>query len=92
MDDLGISSLTTDYDALRETALSVLADTDSAIPLLRDAVRERLSADGEAEQRAGERFDELAAEHDERRRTWQEAAEEAWDEQLISVARLAGEF
>jgi acetolactate synthase-1/2/3 large subunit len=92
MNDLEISSLTADYDALHETTLSVLADTDSAIPALHDAVQERLDADEDAERRVQKRFDELATEHNQRRRTWREAAEEAWDERPISVARLAGEL
>ena len=92
MDDVGISSLTADYDALRETTMSILADTALAVPALYNAVSERLDADETAARRAEERFDELATEHDERRATWQEAAKEAWDEEPISIPRLAGEL
>ncbi|MFW5918100.1 MAG: thiamine pyrophosphate-binding protein [Haloferacaceae archaeon] len=89
--ELGVSSLVADYYDKRETDLAILADTALAVPQLRDAVAERLEDDTDAQRRAEERFDELAAEHDELREEWAQQAEDASDETPISVPRLASE-
>lgn len=89
--ELEVSSLIADYYDQRETDVSILADTELAVPAIRDAVRERLDADDAARRRAEERFDEFAARHEDQRAEWVEQAEEQWDEEPVSVARLAGE-
>ncbi|MFB6097346.1 MAG: thiamine pyrophosphate-binding protein [Haloferacaceae archaeon] len=89
--ELEVSSLVADYYDRRETDVSMLADTELAVPAIRDAVRERLEADDAARRRAEERFEAFAERHDAQREAWLEQAEEEWDEEPISVARLAGE-
>jgi acetolactate synthase-1/2/3 large subunit len=89
--ELGVSSLVADYYDKRETDVAMLADTELAVPQLRDAVLGRLNDDSSARSKANERFDELAAQHDELREQWAEEAEDAWDETPVSVPRLAGE-
>lgn len=90
--DLEASSLTGEYYALRETDVAIMANTELAIPELRDAVAERLDDDNEARQRADQRADELADRHREQREAWAETAADAWDETPVSVPRLAGEL
>jgi len=90
-DDLGASSLTSDYYALRETDVDVLADTELAVPALVDAVVDRLEADPRRRERAEARFETLAARHDEQRAAWRAEADAAADETPISVPRLADE-
>jgi acetolactate synthase-1/2/3 large subunit len=86
------SGLVSDQFALRETALSVTADTALAVPALRDAVQERLDTDPAARRRADARLAELEGVHDEQRRDWQAEAEAAWNETPISLPRVAGEI
>ncbi len=76
---------------LRETALSVAADTALAVPLLRDAVVERLADDAAARERAADRAAAMAERHDERRAAWRASAEAARDEEPVSLPRLAAE-
>ena len=90
--ELGASSLTADYYALRETEIPILADTERAIPVLVDAVKERLAATPSRRQSCEKRFDDLKARHEAQRESWQKAAAEQWDEKPISTARLAGEL
>ena len=90
--DLEASSLTGDYYALRETDVAIMADTELAIPALRDAVAERFDADGSAETRAEERAHELGERHRDQREAWQEQAADAWDETPVSLPRLSGEL
>ena len=90
--ELNASSLTADYYSMRETDLPIMADTELAVPMLVDAVSERLEADESLQQRAEERFEELASRHESRNKQWQHEAEEAWDDTPISTARLAGEI
>jgi len=86
------SGLVSDQFALRETTLSMAADTALAVPQLRDAVQSRLDADDAARRRANARLDELAGVHDEQRAAWQAEAEAAWDETPISLPRVTGEI
>ena len=90
--DLEKSSLVMGFEETRDTALSVLADTRLALPLLADAVTERLDADSRAEERAEARFDAVAERHRAQRDEWQDVVEERWDETPISPPRLAAEL
>ena len=90
--ELGVSSFTADYYALRETDVPILADTELAIPALVDAVRERIDDDESLQRKTDERFEELKAKHEDQRAAWRDQAEEEWDEEPISTARLAGEI
>jgi acetolactate synthase-1/2/3 large subunit len=90
--ELGASSLFPQYYARRETDVSILADTELAIPALERAVAERLDADEGQRQRADDRFESLAERHREQRATWQAEAEAAWDETPIATARTAAEI
>ncbi|MFC6766101.1 hypothetical protein [Natrinema soli] len=62
--ELGASSLTADYYALRETEIPRLADTEHAIPVLVDVVEERLAATPSRRRACEKRFDELKAKHE----------------------------
>jgi acetolactate synthase-1/2/3 large subunit len=90
--ELGASSLFPQYYAQPETDVSVLADTELAIPALERAVAERLEANESRRRRAEERSDSLAERHHEQRAAWQEEAEAAWDESPVSTARTAAEI
>lgn len=87
--DLEASSLTHDYCALRETALSITADTAIAIPELREAIETAVGGDAG---RIEERRAELARLHDEQRQAWANAVEETWDETPVSLPRLSHEL
>lgn len=90
--ELGASSLFPQYYALRETDVSILADTALAIPALQQAVAERLDADADRRRRAEERFASLAERHREQRAAWREEADDRWDETPIATARTAVEI
>ena len=77
---------------LQQTALSVVADTDVAVPMLADAVRERLDGDGGGTGDVEARRERVAERHEERAREWQERVEESWDNDPISLPRLASEI
>ena len=87
-----VSSLFPNYYAQRETDVAIAADTELAVPALRDAVTARVEADDALRQRADERFDELAARHDEQREAWAERVDETWDETPIALPRLTAEL
>lgn len=87
---LRTSGLVSDCFAMRETELSLTADTHLAVPALVDAVRERL--DDGARQAATERRERFAARHADQRAAWEREAAEAWDESPISLPRVAGEI
>ena len=90
--ELGASSLFPQYYAMRETDVSVLADTELAIPALTEAVAERLDADAGLRERAEDRYASLAERHREQRAAWQAEAEEVWDDSPLSTARVAAEI
>jgi acetolactate synthase-1/2/3 large subunit len=90
--DLEKSSLVMGFEEPRDTELSVLADTQLALPKLAEAVRERLDDDSRARERVDERYDAVAERHRRQREAWQDVAEERWDEEPISPPRLAGEL
>ena len=86
------SGLVSDQFALRETDLSITADTALAVPQLRDAVQSRLDRDTEACERVRSRRAALEGVHDDQRAAWRDEAEAAWDETPISLPRVAGEI
>jgi acetolactate synthase-1/2/3 large subunit len=86
------SGLVSDQFALRETDLSITADTALAVPQLRDAVQSRLDRDTEARERVRSRRAALEGVHDDQRAAWRDEAEAAWDETPISLPRVAGEI
>ena len=85
------SGLVSDTFALRETELSIRADTALAVPALRDAVQSRLESDAAARKRAETRLDELAGVNAETRAGWQADAEAVRDETPISLPRAMSE-
>lgn len=87
-----ISSLVPNAYAQRETDVRLAADTELAVPALRDAVTERIEDDDALERRVEERFDELADRHERLRDSWMEQVEETWDETPIALPRLATEL
>ncbi|MFB6160552.1 MAG: thiamine pyrophosphate-binding protein [Haloferacaceae archaeon] len=91
-DHLRTSGLVSDRFAMRETELSVTADTALAVPALVDAVRERLDANEAARRRKRRRLDRIEGRHDEQRAAWRRAAEDAWDETPISLPRVTAEI
>lgn len=92
MGDLEASSVTHDYCEFAHADHSLLADTALAVPALRDAVNEKLAANSAAQERAQERFEYWAREHEARREAWRQEAEAASDESPISPAFLAHEL
>ncbi|WP_416841492.1 thiamine pyrophosphate-dependent enzyme [Haloferax sp. DFSO52] len=92
LDDYELSSLVPDYCELRETTVSVNADTELALAALRRAVADKLDGDSAAQQRIEDRTAELEALHDEQREEWEAEAAAAWDEDPISVPRLTAEL
>lgn len=91
LDDIGLSSLTTDYYALDERDLSILADSALALPELVDACERHLEEDDARRERARERSATLAKRHHQQRESWQKTASDRWDETPISPQRLVGE-
>lgn len=87
--DLGISSWSADYGSLFSADVSVLADTSSALPVLRDLCAE-LVADDDADRAAQRtaRREELAAAHTAKRAAWRAKAEQHVDGEPMSTARL----
>lgn len=91
-EDLRISSFTADYYALEERELSILADSDLALPALRDACKERLDGDSQLQDRVADRLATLREQHERQRMNWEETATERADEQPVSPPRLAAEL
>lgn len=90
--ELGASSLTADYNGLRETEIPVLADLELALPALVGAVRDRIADDTGLQQKADNRFAKMEEKHETQRAEWEQEAESSWDETPISIPRLAGEI
>ncbi len=89
--DIGLSELrqskwTEDLGDFQPVALSIVADTRLALPVLRTLVRDRLGG-----RDVGPRRRELAAMHDAVRKGWEEQAREDWDAAPMTAARLASE-
>lgn len=87
--ELEASGLFPNTYAKRDIDVPILADTETAIPALLASVEEKL--DPQARERAEERYATVASLHEEQRERSRTEAEEAWDEDPISTARLVGE-
>jgi acetolactate synthase-1/2/3 large subunit len=79
------------YQKFPECAQRVLADTELAIPQLTDLCRARVAKDARLAKRIEERKQAVGGMHDRQRARWREEAREGWDDQPISLARLASE-
>lgn len=90
--DLETSSLVVGFEEPRDTELSMVAETRLAIPMLTEAVADRLDADPSARRRVDARADAVADRHRRQREQWQSVCEERWDETPISPPRLAAEL
>ena len=90
--DMGLAELrqskwAEDLGQFQPVALSIVADTRLAIPVLRAAVRERAAGRDRAARCA-----ELQRKHDEIRARWDRDAREDWDASPLSAPRLASEI
>lgn len=90
--DLEASSLFPNYYSLEEIDVPILANSEIAVGQLADAVQKRLQANEDSRRRAGERYERYATQHDEQRVKWLKDAEDEWDDEPISPARIAGEI
>ncbi len=92
--DLGLSELRTakwaeDLGQLQPVDLSIVADTQVAMPALNALVRERVRSDDPARAARRER---VAAMHGEIHARWAEEARRGWDDAPMTPARLASEI
>ncbi|TMC79014.1 MAG: thiamine pyrophosphate-binding protein [Chloroflexi bacterium] len=90
--DIGLSELrqskwAEDLGQFQPVALSIVADTRLAIPVLRAAVRERAGGRDRSARCA-----ELQRKHDEIRARWERDAREDWDASPLTAPRLASEI
>ena len=89
--DIGLAELrqskwAEDLGDFQPVALSIVADTRLALPVLRSLVRERGSRDRAARRK------ELAAAHDAIHARWQRESREDWAASPMTAARLANEI
>jgi acetolactate synthase-1/2/3 large subunit len=91
-DDLDASSLVPGYYAIRETSVSMLANSELAIPILKDAINKRIGNNVEIKNRIKNRTLEMGKIHTSQRETWKSMVKEHWDENPISIPRLAQEI
>lgn len=89
--ELGISGTFPNTYPARETDVPILADTKLAVPALSDAVKSQLEANASAQQRATDRYAEVAEQYSSLKESFETEAESVWNESPISTPRLAGE-
>lgn len=89
---LETSSLVHDYCELRESKLSILADTELAIPALVEALDDRLDGNASTRERIDDRKSELAAVHGEQQEQWNQQLEDSWSDSPVSLPRLTHEL
>ncbi len=89
--DLHISKWSQDYMQLQETDLHIAADTLVAIPELTKFCEELLGKNGAKREGIRKRFDDHKRTHEALRAKWQEEVRKTWNQQPMSLPRLAHE-
>jgi acetolactate synthase-1/2/3 large subunit len=80
------------YYEIRETSVSMLANSELAIPILKDAIDKRIGNNAEIKNRIKNRTQRMGEIHTSQRETWKSMVKEHWDENPISIPRLAQEI
>lgn len=91
-DDLESSSLIPEYYAIRETEVSILADSELAIPALKNSIVERIGDSKSIKEKIQKRAQKMGKIHSKQREEWSLAIKETWDEKPIAPSRLAQEI
>jgi acetolactate synthase-1/2/3 large subunit len=90
--DLNISKWSQDYMQLQETDLHVVADTLVALPQLTRFCEDMLSKNGKKKEQLRQRLDEHKRTHEALRAAWREEVKKTWNQEPMSVPRLAHEI
>ncbi len=89
--DIDISKWAMGYQKFPPASQRVLADTELAIPLLTQMLKDRIGKDSKLAKGVKERAAAVKEIHDKQRAKWAEEAKAAWDLSPISLPRLAAE-
>jgi acetolactate synthase I/II/III large subunit len=88
--DLEISAWSHDFAQLHPVDHQVTADTVVALPLLLERCRELEARDPGRREARAQRKEQLQAHHEATQAQWRAQADEVWQQQPVSTARLAG--
>jgi acetolactate synthase-1/2/3 large subunit len=90
--DLEISAWSMDYQRFRRADLRILGDTAQGVPALTELCRERIASNAGIQRRIAARRDRLSAISAAGRKQWSAEVREHWDDDPISLPRLASEL
>lgn len=92
LDHLLASGFVADYQRLQPVSLNITADTEVFLPELVKRVRAALSKAGQDEPNRSDRRTRIASRHEALRAGWRQRAQHGWDDEPISVPRLASDL
>ena len=87
-----MSSLFANSYAQRKIDVRIAADTELAVPALRDSIVEQVEDDDALQRQINDRFDAFATRHNQQRAAWTKQVEKTWDEMPIALPRLTAEL